>query len=213
MAETISTEQFWAEQLEVLEEGDLAFHAMLYPGVYPSDQKVHADAQQGIHFATDTPFYRQVDRMLARKVTIQWLRVMPDAGPESGYNDRDVDAMYRTAQDIAQPRVGARSIDVRTVRFSQHVGHLLDHCGEQSPIVTAYLDAINHPEQGPRRSFWATYRQRLGVLAITYFGFMDYEGEEFKGHEPHFPPLKPDTVNWLRFWRNTYLDHGERVKA
>jgi hypothetical protein len=207
MSERISTEQFWDDHLSVLQRDEVAFHGMLYPGVYPSDKAMHAKARQGIEFKANTPFYRLAANMLDEGVNIGWLRVMPDAG-QYGYDDEDIAAMHRTAKDIA--RTG---IDVRTVRFSQQVGRLLRHCGDQSPVVEAYLGAIGGQEQGPRRSFWATYRRQVGVLAVAYVGLMDYQGEEFLGHEPHLPPFEPDIKNWGRFWRNTYLDYGEPVGA
>jgi hypothetical protein len=205
MPEIVNQEVFLNDHLGILQRDEVAFHGMLYPGVYPSDRDMHAKARQGIEFDRNNSFYRLADGMLDRGVAMQWLRVLPDAG-QCGYDDEDIAAMHLTAKAIARS-----GMDVRTVRFSQQVGRLLRHCGDHSPIVGTYLGAVNDPEQGPHRSFWATYRQHMGVLAVAYVGMMDYQGEEFLGHEVHLPPLEPDVKNWVRFWRNTYIDYGEPV--
>jgi hypothetical protein len=196
MTNRISAPEFVQTELAGLRPGDTAFHGMLYPGVYPTRQDVetHQDLLVGRAVDIDTPFQQQMRELAARCVTLQWLRVIPEAGL-FGYTKADVRAMRQNAEVIAE----ASHADVRVTGYEQHARML----GKLAPswIIDSYLDGASSPD--PKASFWRI-DSRDSMNNPVKVSVMDYEGGTFIGHNVYSSPIPEEVDNYTNYWLDVY---------
>jgi hypothetical protein len=187
MSERISGTEF-LNVLNTLGPGDEAFHGMLFPRVYPSDAKRHAELLAGRGELTEEyedyyKFYGLVSAAKRRGAQVRRLRILPGYD-QFGYDHKAIQAMLETEREAAR-----NDLDVRTAGFDDCQDGLIEAFGPDMPLVAHYLDGVAAGES--RASFWSIRRVgRLGGLAIRpcYVGLMDYEGAQFLGHEPYGDP-------------------------
>ena len=198
MPRAVEWNEFQVEHLATLQEGDVAFHGMLYPGVYPPDrERFEQSKTEGVPTdAGDNPYFRFIKRLAGTGVRVARLRVLPTPGANS-HTQLDVDTMQAWA-GVAK---GAGE-DVRTVSFDAVVPGLREVCGPSSGIANAYLDGAKSPY--PKASFWSIRRrQTAGQLALTAVNVMDYHEGGFAStlYEPRFPS---DLGRFVQFWHGVF---------
>ena len=202
MSRVLSPETFLAD----LQPGDTAFHGMLYPGVYPAplDEKLHEDALAGREVYFRTEFSEFMKGLVAKQVSVQWLRVIPIEGALAA-PWKDVLAMQAGATAIAR----ACGADVRVIDFEQAVTAMLrEKTSRLQPVYESYLHGAACRE--PRSNFW-----RLDTAAgkPALVSMMDYTNGVFDGHAPQTAPLPPELVAYTDFWRHLYDTQAFPVRA
>lgn len=223
MSERLNGTEF-LQTLTTLGDGDEALHGMLFPRVYPPDALRHAEIMADNELRTMElypeykRFYDLAQGATLRGVRILRLRVVPRA-TQFGYDQASIDAMRRAEAEMA-----TSGLEARWAYFDDCRDGLIEACGSESPLVTAYLEGARTGE--PQKSLWSIRRRdrELGRLAVTpnYVGLMDYKGIQYLGHEPFGDPrtteeiaaqprdpkypneLSPEVKAYERFWRDVF---------
>jgi hypothetical protein len=202
MVERLTPEAFNAEMAD-LQPGDNAFHAMLHPGIYPSkfDERLHADLLAEKSVALDTPFFGILRELAARKVTLQWLRVLPQAG-QFGYNEQDITAMHKAAQLIGE----TGNVEVRVTDYTTSMVRLAGSVAIASPLTAEYMNAAE--TDSPSGSFWLL--DRAGDQPQRIVDVMRYNRGVFTGHSLRPLTDEPDTTgHYVEFWQEEYESYGK----
>ena len=195
--------QFSQEFLSAAQRGDRLFHGMLYPGVYPVpiDLEAHQRFLRNEKVHHDSDFFKQCRALVARKVRLEHLWVLPSE--QLGYTELDVVAAVRSATAAAR----ISKADVRTISF-ENVSRLLEplHDSEAGPLVRLYLEGAE--SRSPKSSFW---RLDTPAVAAAKISIMHYMGNTFDGHQIHEAPVDAGIVEYTDFCQQIYEDHATPV--
>lgn len=205
MSQNLSVPEFTRNYIANLQPGDVAFHGMLFPGVYPGAQEAawHEEALNTGRVRIEVPFLTLCRQLVAKQVKIQWLRMTPREG-SFGYNERDVLAMQAGAAAIAE----TSGADVRIADFG-YVANKLAHRGV--PLSTLHQEYMTGAAQHiPRASFWRIdTRNDPANPTVSVMNYKHSGAEKvFAGHDIHIGPLAPELHEYTDFWRDIYQNHA-----
>jgi hypothetical protein len=197
--------EFRDNWLETAPAGYSAFHAQLYPGIYPGDAEIRKDLQargRPLSELVSKEYLDFVVRVVQRGVTLRRLVIVPGAPGSVDYSPQRI----AERKEIFAP-IQTAGEEVRLAYFGVQSVALMRRLGLESPLVARYLQgAFAH---NPKASFWSL---RDGQDSLRAVWVMNYEQGTFQGgplHQPPFSPEARDVLGYEDFWHGVFADEAQ----
>ncbi len=183
----------------------VAFHAMLFPGRYPTDRTSIAARIEDPELPS--PILESYSPwtlpFLRAGLLIQRLAVLYGPDDSTNFDPEYVRLLQREYTQLQ----GQEIEEVRVAWFGRFLLGMQDVCGSSSPFVEAYSQGIQ--EDDPKTSFWATYSvsqsaANVGWQKPTIVSMQYYKNHEFAGATVSSSPFSPHLDTFVEYCRVVY---------